>query len=124
MKNHILDNAESVEALKEFFAEQVVNPYDYILVKEMTDDIDFQNELLQCLKEIRKFVNNKGFKEISDLFSFRFIKGSWFTIFFTEYSHIYNCRFWIDYKFNDKKFIENKEILEIYIGTSIFGNEF
>ena len=124
MKTQILDEAESVEALKEFFEKEAVNPYDYILVQEMTDDVDFQNELLQCLKEIRDFVNRKGFEEISDLFSFRFSNGTLFTIFHTEDSYFYNCRFDIRKNFNDKKFIENKEILEMYIGTSIFGNEF
>ena len=124
MRKQILEKAESVEALKEFFEEQNINPYDYILVQEMTDDVKFQNELLKCLREIRHFVNNKGFEEISDCFSFRFIKGAWFTINFEEDSHIYNCKFDIGKNFDDKKFIENKEILENYIGTSLFGNEF
>ena len=124
MRTMILEKAESVEALKDFFAEQNINPYDYILVKEMTDDLDFQNELLKCLKEIRKFVNRKGFEEISNLFSFRFTNGFWFTINLEEDNYIYNCRFDIGKNFNDKNFIENKEILEMYIGTSLFGNEF
>ena len=124
MKTQILNEGESALALKEFFEQEEVNPYDYILIREVTDDIDFQNELLKCLKAVRDFVNNKGFQDISDLFLFKFVKGDWFAISFEENKYIWNCKFHIDNTFNDKKFLENKEILEMYIGTSLFGNEF
>lgn len=124
MKTQILNQAESLKSLESFFEEQNVNPYDYILIQEVTDDVEFQNELLKCLEKLRYFVKYRGFQDISELFSFRFAKDFLFTIYFEEDNHIYNCKFEIDHNFNDEKFVENKEILEMYIGTSLFGNEF
>ena len=113
MKTQILDEAESAQALKEFFENQAVNPYDYILVTSVTDDIDFQNELFQMFEHLRKWKT-----EEYSTFTYTFYENSEkvneVRIYFYEKDNDYSVKF--------DNYFDNIVHLEHYIKYSLIEN--
>ena len=109
MKTMILDEAESHQSLKNFFEEQAVNPYDYIVVTAVTDDIEFQNELLQMFEHLRKWTGN-----CDNFFTYDFTNGNSLNVTYYENDLCYTAIF------KDK--FQNSLYLEHYIQESVFEN--
>ena len=113
MKTQILDEAESASALKEFFEKQAVNPYDYIVVQEVTLDVDFQNELLQMFEHLRKWKTDE-FTDFTYSFFKKHEKVKEIRIHYYEKDN--------DYSVNFNKYFDNKIYLEMYIKHSLIEN--
>ena len=113
MKTQILNEGESALVLKEFFEKQAVNPYDYILVQEITPDVDFQNELLQMFEHLRKW-KTEEYSEFTYAFYENSEKVYQLRIYFYEKDNDYSVKF--------DNYFDNIVHLEHYIKYSLIEN--